>query len=155
MAKKTPYGWVGIIPKGNLLDAEVKQTVFEILREVPKKPNALGLGIFHLPPNGSVSFSKFVTSWIAFFPDARILHARTDEEDSTKYEIWFDKDVVLISNGAGDRETRFLTIGESEISIRINNTEHLVTARKTQTEAQHWVDNKTIEILKAQEQQPS
>lgn len=155
MTKKKPFGFVGIIPKTNLLDAPVAKTVFEILRDPPTEPNEIGLGIFCLPANAIISLPKFVTSWIAHLPNGLTFSGQGDPDDASQYIIWFVKDVVCISDGAGDRETRFLILGTSEITIRINGTDYLVIARKTHEEAQRWVEIKTIELLSVTEQQPS
>ncbi len=157
MAKKRPFGFVGIIAKDHLLDVPVEKTVFEILRDPPTKPNEIGLGIFCLPADAVISLPKFVTSWIIHIPNGLVCHLQADPDDKEEkqHHVWFDLDVVCITDGAGDRETRFLMIGTSEIPIRVNKTQYLATAHKTREEAQAWVDAKTTELVSASEQLPS
>ncbi|OGL98605.1 hypothetical protein A2318_00320 [Candidatus Uhrbacteria bacterium RIFOXYB2_FULL_45_11] len=155
VSKKKPIGFVGIIPKSDLHDAPVQKTVFAILSDTPTEPNEIGLGIFCLPANAVISLPKFVTSWIAFLPHRLVFSGITDPDDDSYYEIWFTKDVVCISDGAGDRETRFLLVNASEVSMRIHGREYLVSAHKTQTDAENWIRNKAITLFKDTEQQPS
>lgn len=155
MPEKNPLGFVGIIPKKDLLDAPVQQTVFEILKIPRADTNEIGLYVFCLLQGESVSLPKFVTSWIAHLPDKLLFSGRTDPSSVTQYEVWFDKDVICLSDGAGDRETRFLLIDAPEVTIRINNIDYLATARRTKEEAQTWVSIKTAEILTSFEQSPS
>ena len=103
-------GYVGILPNGNLFDAPVEKTVYEILREAPEKPNAMGLYIFWLPVNECISLPVTVTSWIAHFPKGLEFYGSTDPNDDTQFFLSFNQDVICITDGQGDRETRFLLL---------------------------------------------
>lgn len=155
MSKKKPFGFAGIIPKTNLLDTPVHKTVYEILMEAPTELNEVGFGIFCLPADAIISLPKFVNSWITSLPNGLVFSGQNDPDDVTHYEMWFNKDVVCISDGAGDRETRFLLLNDSEITIRLKGIEYLVTARKTREEVQHWIQVKTVQLLSNLEQEPS
>jgi hypothetical protein len=63
--------------------------------------------------------------------------------------------VICLSDGSGDRETRFLLLDAPEVTIRINNIDYVAAARRTKEEAQTWVSMKTAEVLRSLEQSPS
>jgi hypothetical protein len=155
MSEKNPIGFVGIIPKKILLDAPDQQTVFEILKIPRADTNEIRLYVFCLLQGESISLPKFVTSWIAHLPSDLLFTGRTDPSSTTQYEVWFDKDVICLSDGSGDRETRFLLLDAPEVTIRINNIDYVAAARRTKEEAQTWVSMKTAEVLRSLEQSPS
>jgi len=142
MEMPAPF-WLAILPHVPNIE-NLSACIIQVPDRVPDEKNPFGFFLFTLPTGDTVDFPLSVVGWIQYAPENVLFSGEKCTERPDIWEVIFDEDVVIVSDGYTDYSTRVLAPDGQEVPICTQErTRCLIAAFTSLMDANAWLAEKT------------